>query len=107
MFQASFMFTPGTYDDEFHRLDQSIDAYAESLDGFLGVDRWFSADGRTKNSIYYWRDMESVSLFAKFPDHLEAKEKYSRWYDAYQVVISEVKASYGDGGIPHITQQTS
>lgn len=106
MFQASFMFIPGTYDEEFHRLDESIDNYAKSLDGYIGVDRWFSADGLQKNSIYYWRDQESVAQFAKFPDHLEAKEKYARWYDGYQIVISEVKASYGDGQFPHITNQT-
>ena len=47
--------------------------------------------------------MESVSLFARFPDHREAKEKYAQWYDGYQIVISEVTASYGDGRIPHVT----
>lgn len=105
MFQASFIFVPGSYDEEFHRLDTSIDEYAQSLDGYLGVDRWFSADGTTTNSVYYWRDLESVGHFAKFPDHLEAKEKYAQWYDGYQIVISEVKAAYGDGRLPHITNQ--
>jgi hypothetical protein len=103
MFAASFIFRKGTYDDEFHRLDASIDAYAESLDGYLGVDRWFSDDGKAQNSIYYWRDMETLSVFSRFPDHLDAKEKYARWYEGYQIVISEVTASYGDGNIPHIT----
>jgi heme-degrading monooxygenase HmoA len=103
MFAASVIFRTGTYDDEFHRLDASIDAYAQSLEGYLGVDRWFSEDGKAQNSIYYWRDMESVSVFARFPDHLEAKEKYAKWYEGYQIVISEVTASYGDGNIPHIT----
>ena len=106
MFQASFIFTPGSYDDEFYRLDASIDEHAKSLEGYVGVDRWFSADGATTNAIYYWRDMKSVSQFAKFPDHLEAKEKYAQWYDGYQIVISEVKATYGDKRLPHITNLT-
>jgi heme-degrading monooxygenase HmoA len=107
MFACSFIFRPGTYDEEFHRLDASIEDYAKSLDGYIGVDRWFSEDRAVKNSIYYWRDMESVSIFAKFPDHREAKDKYAKWYDGYQIVISEVTASYGDGTIAHITAQKS
>jgi hypothetical protein len=47
--------------------------------------------------------MDAVSVFARFPDHLEAKEKYAQWYEGYQIVISEVTASYGDGNIPHVT----
>jgi hypothetical protein len=105
MFAVSFIFIPGTYDDEFHRLDASIDSYAASLEGYLGVDRWFSEDRGTKNSVYYFADMATVSVFAKFPDHLKAKEKYTRWYDGYQIVITEVKASYGDGRIDHISQR--
>lgn len=104
MFQVSFIFTPGAYDEEFHRLDSSIDAYAESLPGFLGVDRWQKEDGRSRNSIYYFSDMETVTTFSRFPDHVEAKAKYRQWYEGYQIVVSEVKASYGDGGIPHISQ---
>lgn len=105
MFAVSFIFTPGTYDEEFHRLDASIDAFAQSLPGYIGVDRWVSEDGNTKNSIYYWSDMESVSAFARFPDHLEAKKKYASWYKGYQIVVSEVRASYGDGAINHISQR--
>lgn len=103
MFACSFIFTPGTYDDEFHRLDKLVMDYAEAMPGYIGVDRWFSEDGKSKNVIYYFRDQDSVREFATFQDHKEAKEKYARWYSGYQVVISEVKATYGDGNYPHIT----
>lgn len=103
MFSCSFIFTPGEYDDEFYRLDNSIQQYAESMTGYLGTDRWFSEDKLSKNVIYYFKDQESVREFANFSDHKEAKAKYARWYKGYQVVISEVKASYGDGNYPHIT----
>lgn len=103
MFACSFIFTPGEYDDEFYRLDNSIQQYAESMPGYLGTDRWFSEDKLTKNVIYYFKDQDSVREFANFSDHKEAKAKYARWYKGYQVVISEVKASYGDGNYPHIT----
>ena len=35
---CSFMFRPGTYDDDFHRLDAQIDAFARGLDGFEKVE---------------------------------------------------------------------
>jgi heme-degrading monooxygenase HmoA len=102
MFSAQFIFKPGTYDDEFHRLDAAIDAYAASLEGFLGVERWLSPDGTTKNSTYYFADRATIQTFASFPDHVEAKSKVARWYDGYQVIISEVIASYGDCNISTI-----
>jgi heme-degrading monooxygenase HmoA len=104
MFACSFIFTPGTYDEEFYRLDKLVMDYAEAMPGYLGADRWFSEDGLSKNVIYYFKDQESVREFATFSDHKEAKEKYARWYKGYQVVISEVKASYGDGNYPHVTR---
>ena len=103
MFACSFIFTPGDYDDEFYRLDDSIQKYAESMPGYLGTDRWFSEDKLSKNVIYYFKDQDSVREFANFSDHKEAKAKYAKWYKGYQVVISEVKAAYGDGNYPHIT----
>lgn len=102
MWLAQFIFTPGDYDDEFHRLNEAIDAYAESLEGFVGAERWLSPDGTAQNSIYYWRDRESLGEFSRYPEHVVAKDNYRRWYHSYQVVISQVSASYGDGGRPHL-----
>ena len=104
MFAAQFIFRPGEYDDEFYRLDESIEDYATSLPGFLGVERWVSADGLTKNSIYYFDSMATITKFARFEDHREAKQKVQNWYNGYQVIISEVKASYGDGRIDTIAK---
>ena len=104
MFAAQFIFRPGEYDDEFYRLDESIDEYALSLPGFLGVERWVSPDGATKNSIYYFDSMATITKFARFEDHREAKQKVHNWYKGYQVIISEVKASYGDGQIDTIAK---
>ena len=106
MWLVQFMFTPGEYDDEFHRLNDAIDAFAESLEGFVGTERWLSPDGKTQNSSYYWRDSQSLAGFSRFPEHLVAKKNYQRWYHSYQVVISEVSASYGDSSTPHLSQRT-
>jgi antibiotic biosynthesis monooxygenase (ABM) superfamily enzyme len=34
---AQFIFKPGTYDEEFHRLDAEIEAYVATIPGFLGL----------------------------------------------------------------------
>jgi heme-degrading monooxygenase HmoA len=96
---CQFVFEPGEYDDEFHQLDGQIDLFASELSGFISVHRWVSPDGRLKNSIYFFQDMESVKELAKFPQHLVAKREVKRWYKSYQILITEVVASYGDGNL--------
>ena len=53
MYSAAFIFRPGTYDDEFHRLNKLIDAAAKATDGFLGTENWRSFDGNILNATYY------------------------------------------------------
>ena len=97
MICVQFIFRPGTYDDDFHRLDGEIDAFARSLDGFDRVETWQSADGRTVNAVYYFTDRQSLTHLAGFPQHLVAKGQVRRWYDGYRIVVSEITATYGDG----------
>jgi len=104
MLSAQFIFIQSRYDEDFTKLDDDIEAYAQTLDGFLGADRWDSRDGTKKSSTYYWRDEESLKVFSQYPLHLQAKKDYKNWYDGYQIIISQVVRSYGDGQIPHITQ---
>jgi heme-degrading monooxygenase HmoA len=103
MYSAAFIFKPRTYDDEFHRLNKLIDEVAKGTEGFLGAESWFSNDRDTVNAIYYWESLESLKEFSRHPTHLEAKRQYSRWYDGYHIVISEIVKSYGDGTIDHFT----
>jgi heme-degrading monooxygenase HmoA len=103
MYSAAFIFKPGTYDDEFHRLNDLIDAAANATEGYLGVETWKSPDGEMFNAIYYWETLEALQEFSRHPTHLEAKKQYSRWYDGYHIVISEVLKSYGDNTIAHFT----
>jgi hypothetical protein len=98
---CQFVFEPGEYDEEFHLLDGQIDVYASELSGFISVHRWVSPDGRLNNSIYFFKDMNSVKDLAKFPQHLTAKQEVKRWYKSYQILITEVTASYGDGNLTY------
>lgn len=103
MYSAAFIFRPGNYDEEFHRLNALIDAAALATSGYIGAETWHSADGKTLNATYYWTSMEALRSFSRHPQHLEAKKQYSRWYDGYHIVISEVLKSYGDDAIEHFT----
>lgn len=103
MYCASFIWEPGSYDSEFHRLNDMIDQIAQALPGFLGVESWQSADGSRKCANYYWSDLEALKEFSTHPTHQEAKRQYSRWYNGYHIVVSEVMRSYGDGSLLHIT----
>ena len=103
MFSISFMFRPGRYDDEFHRLDDAVAAIAKGTAGFLGSETWISVDGATRNAIYYWSDLSRLRDFAQAVEHRQAKAAYGRWYDAYQVVVAEIRTVYGDGRLDHIT----
>ena len=103
MYSAAFIFKPGTYDDEFHRLNNLINAAATATEGYLGAETWKSQDGDVVNAVYYWETLDALQVFSKHPTHLEAKKQYSRWYDGYHIVISEVLRSYGDNTIAHFT----
>ncbi|MFI7645143.1 antibiotic biosynthesis monooxygenase family protein [Micromonospora sp. NPDC049460] len=100
MICCQFIFKPGTYDDEFHRLDAEIDQYAQSLPGFDRVEKWQSPDSGVVNAIYYFADKEAVALLARFPQHREAKGQVRRWYDGYRIIVSEITATYGDDRLP-------
>jgi len=100
MICCQFIFKPGTYDDDFHRLNGEIDNYARSLPGFDRVEKWLSTAGDVVNAMYYFTDRKSVALLGRFPQHREAKSQVDRWYDGYRIVISDVLATYGDGRLP-------
>ena len=102
MIAAQFIFRPGEYDDEFYRLDNSIEDFVAKLDGFLGVEKWVAADGSAKNLIYYFENMESLKTLSRFSDHLTAKRKYQQWYKGYEIVVSEIVYTHGDKTIPSI-----
>ncbi|MDP1696635.1 MAG: DUF4188 domain-containing protein [Xanthomonadaceae bacterium] len=103
MYCASFIWEPGSYDAEFHQLNASIDQFARSLPGYLGVESWQATDATRRCVNYYWADLETLKQFSAHPTHLQAKQNYARWYNGYHIVISEVIRSYGDGNVSHIT----
>jgi aminoglycoside phosphotransferase (APT) family kinase protein len=109
MICIQFIFKPGTYDDEFHRLDDLIDRYARSLPGFVKTETWNAPQTGMVNAVYYFGDKKSVALLARYPEHRQARGQVHRWYDGYRIVVSEVTATYGDARLPDdpTAQETS
>jgi heme-degrading monooxygenase HmoA len=103
MYCASFIWEPGVYDSEFHRLNELIEEVAQSLPGYLGSESWQSREGSRNCANYYWKDLDTLKAFSAHPTHLEAKRQYASWYKGYHIVVSEVIRTYGDGNLPHIT----
>ncbi len=97
MICVQFIFKPGGYDEDFHRLDDQIEKFARGLPGFDRVETWQSADGDVLNAVYYFADTQSLVQLSRFPQHLQAKEQVQRWYDGYRIIVSEITATYGDG----------
>jgi heme-degrading monooxygenase HmoA len=101
MISATFIFRPGLYDDEFHRLDAIIMDAALATEGYVGAERWWSEDCSERSVVYYFESQEALRAFSRDETHLEAKRQSKRWYEAYRVVISEVISSHGDGELEH------
>jgi len=101
MISATFIFRPGEYDEEFHRLDAIIMDAALATSGYVGAERWWSEDRNERSVVYYFESQEALRAFSRDETHLEAKRQAKRWYEAYRVVISEVISSHGDGELDH------
>jgi heme-degrading monooxygenase HmoA len=97
MYSSTFIFAPGRFDDEFHRLDASIAAAAKQIPGYLGEETWENpATGQVCN-VYWWESLEALEQLMSLPAHREAKAGQARWLEGYRVVVSQVLRTYGDG----------
>ena len=101
MLSATFIFRPGQYDDEFHRLDQIIMDAALATEGYLGAERWWSEDRTERSVVYYFASQEALRAFSSNETHREAKRQYQRWYEAYRVVVSQVISTHSAGELEH------
>jgi heme-degrading monooxygenase HmoA len=95
MYCCSFKFKPGIYDDDFNKLNNAIDLYCTSLTDFSHVETWKSDDGKSQNSMYYFRSLEAIEKLANLKAHLQAKQEVDRWYLDYEVEVFELIRSYG------------
>lgn len=97
MIVATFIFRQHTKNDDFVVLDDEIMERAKANPGFIKKNKWLTPDGNTIRVDYYFTDQDALKLFSADEVHRIAKKRYAEWYDGYEVEISEVLHSYGDG----------
>ncbi|MFB6266793.1 MAG: antibiotic biosynthesis monooxygenase [Halodesulfurarchaeum sp.] len=97
MYLVAFRLAPGEYDAEFHALNEAVQEAAEDTDGYLGRRTWQDPESDERLVIYFWESLDALETFGADPDHTRAKNRYSEWYDAYEVTVTEVLDRYGSG----------
>jgi heme-degrading monooxygenase HmoA len=101
MYSSTFIFTKSEYDAEFYRLDLAIAEAAKSIPGYLGEESWESPTSGLISNVYYWESLEALRALMQHPKHLDAKAQHAKWLSGYQVIVSQVLKSYGDGKFSH------
>lgn len=97
MYLVTFRLEPGEYDEEFRELNDKIQAIAESMDGYLGKRTWHASESDQVLVVYYWESLDALEEFGLHADHKTAKERWRDWYNAYEVIVTDVIESYGSG----------
>jgi len=97
MYSATFIFREGNFNEAFFQLDQEIAAAAKNTMGYIGEESWVNNNTGLVSNVYYWETMEGLKELMNNPSHIIAKAKQGDWLKGYQVVISQVLRTYGDG----------
>ena len=106
MYSSTFIFGKGQYDDEFFRLDDAIAEAAKQIPGYLGEETWENQATGLISNVYYWESLEALQALMTHPKHIEAKQAQGKWLNGYQIIVSKVVRTYGDGKISHPTEKT-
>ena len=96
MYSSTFIFSKKQFDDEFHRLDQTIAHTARNIDGYLGEEAWENPSTGLVCNVYYWSSLQALEKLIDDPAHRQAKSNQAQWLNGYKVVIAQVKNVYGD-----------
>ncbi|TGL52328.1 hypothetical protein EHQ59_09805 [Leptospira kemamanensis] len=103
MISATFIFKQKSSDIEFETLDASIENFVTSHPEYLGKDQWSNSEKGIMAVVYYFLSEKGLEDLKVFSDHKTAKINHTKWYESYQVVISKVIQTYGDGKLDHVT----
>ncbi len=74
----------------------SIELYkhAKEIDGFLGMEAFF--DGNASTAVSYWKDLQSIEIWRKHPQHNIAKAKARKeWFGPTITRIALIERDYG------------
>lgn len=110
MYASTFIFGKKQFDARFHQLDQAIAEAAKRIPGYLGEEAWENPQTGLFANVYYWESLDALQALMQDPRHLEAKQAQAEWLDGYEVIISQVLRTYGDGrldGLPTSRRRTT
>ncbi|TGL65054.1 hypothetical protein [Leptospira jelokensis] len=105
MISATFIFKQKFTDQEFETLDHSIETFVTNHPEYLGRDQWANEEKGILAVVYYFETEKGLDALKVFSDHKSAKSNYNKWYEGYQVIVSNVLQSYGDGKMEHVTNR--
>ncbi len=108
MYSSTFIFGKKQFDARFHALDQEIAEAARSIPGYLGEEAWENPQTGLFANVYYWTSLEARQALMDHPRHREAKQAQAAWLDGFEVIVSQVLRTYGDGklaGLPTVNQR--
>lgn len=97
MYLVTFRLDPGEYDAEFRELNDAIQVVAEDTAAYLGKRTWRASESEEVLVVYYWESLEGLASFREDATHERAKQRWREWYDAYEVTVTEVLDTYGNG----------
>ena len=76
-------------DEEYHRVAARMEALAQSMPGFLGVES--VRNDLTAITVSYWSSEEAIHQWRKHPEHLDAQARgKSWWYQRYTLRVAKV-----------------
>jgi len=86
--------------DEYYDIALSLRPEAETIDGFLSIERFASVTNEGKYvSISYWRDEAAVAEWKAHVAHKAAQDKGKHELFAdYRIVVAEAIRDYGPSG---------
>jgi len=99
VYTSTFMFEAKDYDDEFHRLNDSIAEQARQIPGWLGEESWHNEANGLHSEVYYWESLDALKQLIGMTEHKMAKAAHDKWIGRYRVVIGEVLSTYGHAGL--------
>ena len=82
-------------EEGYTEMNNSLQADAQKLDGFIGSESLRNEEG-FGITVLYFKDMETIKEWSQYQKHLRAKELgKTKWYSDYRVRIAKVEREYG------------
>lgn len=78
-------------DQMYNQTFEHLKTKVQEMEGFLGIESFTDASGLDL-TVSYWKDSESIRIWAQEADHIEAKTRgRDLWYANYYLFITKVE----------------